>query len=329
MIRKLNFDKIEKILVISLSNIGDVILTTPVISLLRQRFPQSYLAVMVGPKAESLFQNSSTIDKLLIFDKKEPLGKKVKLLWDLWKNRFDLVIDLRNTAIPFFIWPRYRTSFFVKQSSKLMRQRHLDQIEFLMPVHDFVNRFDFFSPLERQTVDRKLGQCGVYLDQPMTVILAPGAGSELKRWTVSGFSELANHFLKQNAFVILVGDEREDKIGNELERNMIKPVANLIGKLTLRELAALIDGASLVVANDSAVMHMSHELNRPTVAIFGPTNEKKYGRGGFIYKTVRLHLDCAPCEKAQCALERRKCLDDLSSAEVIQACDELLAHASN
>src|SRR3989338_7034199 len=120
-------NQIKKILVISLSNIGDIILTTPVISSLRARFPESRLAVLVGPKGVPIFEKSETIDEVIVFDKQVSLWKKFLLVMDLRQKKFDLVVDIRNTAIPFFLWPKYRTSFFVDRRSQSMRQRHLDQ----------------------------------------------------------------------------------------------------------------------------------------------------------------------------------------------------------
>ncbi len=325
----IDLSKIRKIFVISTTHIGDTILTTPVISLLRERFPLSHISVMIGPNVSPFFAGSRTVNEVFAYDKKVSWFEKLKFVLELRKRKFDLVVDLRNTAIPVFIQSRYRNSLFLDRSSIPMRQKHLNQLRFLFPVDDPPeNKFDFFTAEEQIYALEKLPSSAVN----DFVVIAPGAGSDLKRWTISGFVEVIDYFFKKDKAVVLVGWGRESELGLELELRASKPIINLIGALTLRESAGLIKRASLVVANDSAVMHLAHELNRPTVSIFGPTDEEKYGQVGANRRTVRLKLDCTPCEVAQCRLERRICLDDLPAASVIQACEELLNctnHAAN
>lgn len=320
--------RIHNILVISLSNIGDIILTTPIISLLREHFPTSQVTVAVGPKGVSILEGSKTVDRVIIFDKKATLSKQISFVSNLRRGKFDLVVDLRNTAIPLFLRPRYRTSFFVDRRAESMRQRHLDQLRSLIPVSNAENHFEFFNEEEKKSALRKLKQNAKVLNGNDFVIVAPGAGSELKRWTLSGFSEVIEYFNQKGMTVVLLGGQNEQILGEELGRKSSRPIGNLIGLLTFRESAALVSQASMVIANDSAVMHLAHELNRPVVSIFGPTNDKKYGQTGANRRMVRLYLDCAPCEKAQCQIERRRCLDDLPASLVIDACEELLSHDS-
>ncbi len=318
--------KIQKILVISTTHIGDTVLTTPVISVLRERFPSSYISVMVGPNAAALFEGSRTVNEVFAYDKKATWFEKFKFVLKLRKQQFDLVVDLRNTAIPILISARHYNSLFLDRSAISMREKHLKQLRFLFPIDgSYENKFDFFTEEEQARALRRLPASAAN----NFLIIAPGAGSDLKRWTISGFVEVMNYFLRKNKAVVLIGWERERSLGMELERMVSKPVTNLIGALALRESAGLISRASLVVANDSAVMHLAHELNRPTVSIFGPTDPKKYSQMGENRRMVRLNLDCSPCEVAQCRLERRICLDDLPPSSVIQASEELLNHAAN
>ncbi len=104
MLKKLsNKSEIKKILVVSLTNIGDVILTFPVIDILKKDFPSAKLSIVIGPKAESLFFKNPYLDKIHIFDKHQPPLKSLSWIGELRRERFDLVVDLRNTAIPFLI----------------------------------------------------------------------------------------------------------------------------------------------------------------------------------------------------------------------------------
>lgn len=325
MIHAIDTEKIKKILVISLSNIGDVVLTTPVISVLRERFPGAHLEVMVGPKAELILKGSRTIDRLIVFDKRASWMQMARLVFGLWKERFDLVIDLRNTAIPLLIRPRYRTPLRIERAGRQsMRERHLNRIRFLFPIPEQPNRFHFFSEEEKRWAFEKAGLSADGKERDF-IVMAPGARSDVKRWTASGFAQTARHFLNLGKTVILVGDKSERDSIEAVEANIGKAVTSLIGTLTLRELAGLISEAILVVTNDSAAMHLANELDRPTISIFGPTDDAKYGRSGDRRRVVRLHLDCTPCEKARCRLPKRICLDDLPAESVIKASEEVLS----
>lgn len=318
--------KIRKILIFTLSNIGDVILTTPVISLIRKHFPTAHLSILLGPRGAPVFDNSKTVDDIILFDKKDFWLDKLKLMWKLRRARYDCVIDLRNSLLAWIIGARYKTSIWMDRTDPSMRKQHLKRIRFLIPVQDEKNEFDFFSAADQTSAFEKFQEHSLSSAHHSFVIIAPGAGSSLKRWTVSGFSQVANHLIQTGQSVVLVGGKGEIDLGKELEQKISSPVVNLIGLLTLRELAGLMAQASLVVANDSSAMHLAHELDRPTVSIFGPTHERKCNIVGPKRKMVRLHLDCTPCERAQCTLPKRICLDDLKPEPVIQACEELLAY---
>lgn len=329
MMSAINPVKVKKILVFTLSNVGDVILNTPVISVLHERFPASRITVLVGPRGEPILKDSRMIHEVIIYDKHISWLKKLSLVFKLRRQRFDLVVDLRNTAIPFLVGAKYRTSLFVNRTAISMRQQHLNRIWPLISFENQKNHFDFYSETEKKSAFQRFKTEFQNGQEKNFIILAPGAGSALKRWTISGFSEVMNYFLAQGKTIVLLGWEPERFLGDELERKAVKSVVNLIGMLSLRESAALISEASLIIANDSAVMHLAHELDRPTVSIFGPTDYQKYGQTGANRRQVRLDLECSPCRAATCRLERRICLDDLPASSVITASEELLNHATH
>src|SRR5580692_2059151 len=98
----------KNILVVSQTNIGDVVLTCPVIDILRRDFPQAKMDVVVGPKAASLFADNPDIN-VNVFDKQDPLNKKYAWFLDLYKTHYDCMVDLRRTALVLFLAPRFAT----------------------------------------------------------------------------------------------------------------------------------------------------------------------------------------------------------------------------
>ena len=107
---KIDKNKIKRILFISLSNVGDIILTTPVLKVLSENFPEARLDVMVGPRGGELFKNHPAIFKVIIYDKHVPVGNKQRLIRKLRKVKYDLIVDMRNSLFPILLGARYRTS---------------------------------------------------------------------------------------------------------------------------------------------------------------------------------------------------------------------------
>lgn len=311
---------IRSMLVISLTNLGDVILTTPVLGTLRANFPQARIAVLAGPKAEGLLRGSRTINEFILFDKRAlRFGAKLKLVWALRRQSFDLVVDLRNTLIPYLICARRRSKPVVGKQLVSMRERHLARLGFLnLPIES--GPFDFFSETEATQAEEKMKLLGLAIGQPYCVMV-PGAGSYLKRWKLERFGEVAHHFEQRGMRVVAVGSPAEKELGAQLES--CAHAINACGVFGLRELAAFLKHAKFVLSCDSAIMHLANELDVPAAAIFGPTDEKKYARMDSRHRVIRRVLDCAPCERAHCRFERAHCMEDITSGEVIKMCEEL------
>src|SRR5476651_1798910 len=100
--------KPRRILVVSQTNIGDVVLTCPVIDILRRDFPHAKIDVVTGPKAVSLFADNSDFC-IMVFNKQASLRQKFAWFSDLYQAHYDCVVNLRRTALAFFLSPRYAT----------------------------------------------------------------------------------------------------------------------------------------------------------------------------------------------------------------------------
>lgn len=301
----------KSILLITLSNIGDVILTTPVIASLRSTFPDARLTVVVGPKAVALLQGSGQIDRLLVYDKWAGWAHRLELVRRLREHFYDYVVDLRNSALPFLVRADRRSPIFRRHRSKRAREQHLEVLRWMkLPVNGNAS-FDFFSEEDETSLFKKLASCTVNIHQPWAVV-APGAGSKAKRWRIEGFCQVVNRLLEVSTLgVAAVGDASEGDLCNQVSQLNGERVVNLAGRLTLKELAALVQRAKLVLTNDSAVMHLGYELCRPVVAIFGPTDHERYGRENEIWRIVR---EASSSD-----------FHNLSPEGVLRACEEVLA----
>ena len=320
----MNKDDIRKILVISLTNLGDVILSFPVIDILKENFPGAELSVVVGPKARDLFQGNPHIQNVYIFNKQQSGFKKFSWVMNLRKEKFDFVIDLRNTAIPFFLNPKYRTSSqVVKSKAPHMRQKHLNRLNsfFLFPLES-KNRYALSIVDDvRRSVDALLQAAGA--EGRKFVVVSPGAANQFKRWTPEGFAAVCDELICSLAVkIVFVGDRNDCDAAAAVAERMKESAVNLCGKTSLLELADLLRRSFFVIANDSAVMHLASYCDIPTIAIFGPTDPRKYGPWSSRRRVVRKELFCSPCEKSGCAYDH-ECMKHLSPSEVLKAVREI------
>ena len=292
----INNSKIKKILVISLTNIGDIILTFPVIDILKEAFPAAELSVVVGPKGESLFRGNPQIHQLYLFDKRQPVKQVIEWIKELRKQTFDMIVDLRNSAIPFFIRSRYKTSPFLRRGKQHMRWQHLNRLKSIYPfVMEAKDRHALYvSAHDRQYVEevleKEIGEREKY------VVISPGAADQKKRWTEEGFAVVGDWIIqKHHLRVVFVGDEADKKVTQNVIRKMSQPAIDLAGKISLTQLACLLQSCVFAIVNDSAPLHLASYLNVPVLALFGPTNPNKYGPWSLHNCVIRKQENCFAC----------------------------------
>ncbi len=324
---KIDKTKVKKILVISLSNIGDAILTTPVIQALRENFPHAHLAVLAGPRAFSVFKSDRRIDKKIIYDKSICWRNKLGLVNRLKADRYDLVVDLRQTLFSVFLGARDRSSLFAKPPKSLvhMKDRHLWKLKSLgLDIDDTRGPSVMFSEDDRNYVNRLFNRWQIK-DGQLIVALSPGARNMTKRWEKEAYRQLAGRLPKEyNAKIIMVGDRQDELLAQEIISRIEPAPLNAAGKTGIGQLAFLLTKCRLLVSNDSAPMHLAWAVNTPVVAIFGPTSHKKYAPAGPDDIMLRKDLACSPCEKSLCPKGTRRCMKLISAEDVFQACKKIL-----
>jgi len=312
------------ILVVTLSNFGDVILTTPVITALARKYPGARITAVVGPRAKSVLQRSPDIHKIVIYDKKASLWGKLKFIAELRKVKYDRVVDLRNTAIPFLVSCGKKTPLFRKFTKVNMRDRHLEMLATVEPDMSEPSPFHFFAQEDEVFAMRTLDAAGI-TEKKGWILVAPGAASERKRWPVQYFKEVIRTLHeKTGKKVLLVGTLSERPVADGILKELPGIVGVLCGDLVLPETAALIANASLVVANDSAIMHLGFELGTPTVGIFGPTDHEKYGHEGPKFRIAREEAKNCSCGSDRLPRSERSCFHGLQPEKVVALSMELL-----
>ena len=321
----------ERILIIGPSNIGDAILVHDVIAAVSRQFPHAALSLVVGERAQALFDGDPRIHTLLNADLFQSPAGRLQLALSLWRLHPHRVVDLRHTAYPFLLKPLSAWRYLRQPPRSIthMRDRHRWRLRRQIPQaapSDTAGEAaaPWCSDNDRAHVER-LWQRWQLDGRARLIVVCPGARSHIKRWTSEGFAALADRLIRElGAQVVFSGEPSEGPLITEILALMRQTAYSAVGLTTIRQLGVLMRRAQLVVTNDSAALHLASAVQVPTVAIFGPTDERKYGPTSRRHRTIRRRLFCTPCEQALCRFNH-ECMRFISPDEVFHAAQELLS----
>ena len=286
---------------------------------------------MVGPRTKEIFENNPMIDNLIIFDKHAKLQEKIRLFYEFKKEKFDMVIDLRNSLFGALLPARFRTPFLsiIPKDIKHMAKRHLYKIPYSASLKKELERNLLYTGPQDEEYIRNIFRENKIREEDKIIVVSAGAKSHLKRWAKEKFAELIPLLIKEfGTKIVLVGDSQDAPINKYITGHLSYPVLDLSGKTTILQLAALLKKTSLVITNDSAVAHIASYLNIPVAVIFGPTDDSKYGPWSDNCAVVRKQIFCSPCQKAQCRLGTLECLSLVKAEDVLRQARNLLVTTS-
>jgi heptosyltransferase-2 len=130
----------------------------------------------------------------------------------------------------------------------------------------------------------------------------------------------------EEATIAIFGTAEEAALGEQVAAMVVRDgvrVLNLAGKTKLRDFIDMAAACDLFMTNDSGTMHIASAMGVPTVAIFGPTDERATGPAGDRYRILRHPVECAPCHLRECPIDHR-CMTGVTAEEAIHAAEQLL-----
>jgi len=175
----------------------------------------------------------------------------------------------------------------------------------------------FFSEDDKRNANKLLQEFNI-TEPKRVVVVAPGAKSHTKRWSVASFAKLCHKINKElGVKVLLAGDLNDKDIISQILSSGLNDSYDISARTNLRELAFLILQCGLLVSNDSSPLHIADLVKTPCLSIFGPTDHLKYGPTLAESVVLRKDIKCAPCEKAQCPYALQ-CLKQVTSDEAFE-----------
>jgi heptosyltransferase-3 len=275
---------IRNVLVVRTDRLGDVLLTTPVSSALREAFPDARIFWLVRPYAAPLLEHNPDVDQILV-DRGRSLGELATLIQ---KEHFDAAViayprwrvawALWRAGVPVRIGPasKWYSIFFthkIWQHRSEGNKHEADyNLELLAPLGvPFKRRPTRFvlTEEEKKKARKTLESHRLSFSKPI-IILHPGSGGSSARWPLSHFMQLGDKLQQDGCDVVITGGPGEDYQTIMIDQMHRIPVFIAAGSVSVRELAAVYSCADLVVTNSTGPLHLAVALGVPTVSIYSP-----------------------------------------------------------
>ncbi|HOJ30718.1 MAG TPA: glycosyltransferase family 9 protein [bacterium] len=326
--RKLKKDTINSVLIVGLSSIGDNLLITPAIKLMRDALWSAEFFIVIGPRAIEFAKGNPIFSDFYVWDKKTGIMTLIKMLRN---QKYDLVVDFRNSFIPFLLRSKYRLTFFIKElfSDKFTLHEAERTLRFFEPYFGKCDKVELYFPLTDSEIKQHFEffkNLGLMDTGKKIVVMNPGAAFEKKRWDKRNFIEVGKHIVRNyHATVAIVGNNKESDLAGAIKKgiNDLK-VFNLAGKTTFRQLAYLLSCSELLITNDTGTMHLASAMKCPVIAIFGPGNPQRYGPIGNRNIVLHTQRDCFPCVVESKCKREFICMNDVTIEDVCGAVLQML-----
>ncbi len=330
-----------RLLVMKLSAAGDVVLATPSLRALRERFPKAFLSVVVGRDQRELLHRCPYLDDLIVYDslRDGSLSGLLRLGARLRDLQVDLVVDFQNNRVSHWLGclsgAPQRYGFAGRRWSWLLTHKVPPPEGPTPPVEQQLRLLQWLGiqaaaqhlelwpgPVDEERVRELLGESWVAQNQPL-IGVHPGARWASKRWPAERYVELIDRLAHQaKARVVLVGSEGERALCEEIHRAaQAKPVM-AVGATSLNELAVLLGRCRVFIGGDSAPLHVAAAAGTPLVALFGPTDPVRHLPPSPQLKLFRVDLPCSPCYRRSCyrgGEGRMECMRRIGVDDVLEA----------
>ena len=275
-----------KFLLIQLRRIGDVLMTTPSIRLLRESFPEAELTFMTEAPADQLLRNNPFLDEILLYRKAQTISELISFIRKLRERQFDCVIDFfgnprsalttRFSAAPIRIGFGFRGRSWaythpVKISTELTYSAQ-DKAQLLEELGIYANDFglNFFAEEEdKEYAARLFGQLGIK-DSDFVVTLSPVSRQPYKVWPAERFAVIADWLVqKHQAKILFLFGPGEEHFIDAVREAMKQKALPDYDIPSLTETLAILNKVDLHFGNDNGPRHFAVAGGTPTLAVFG------------------------------------------------------------
>ena len=271
-----------KIMIVQIGKIGDMILTTPMFSQIKKKFPNSQLHILAVQRNVQILLDNPHVDKIYIF-KKQPFYL-INLLFHIYLEKYSVWIDPKDH----FSRESLILAFFSRAGTKIGFNRLNSSVFNIAIPSDKQNLYKHAVQRNVQILKNigiehpKLSRPELYLDEGLVkeiesqynkilnklILLNISAGDESRYWTVNGWREVLKFTTAQGNSVLLVFHPDDYNLAEKIQNGF--PQVSLFQSETINKVIAIMYFAKLIVTPDTSVVHIASAFNTPIVALYPP-----------------------------------------------------------
>jgi heptosyltransferase-2 len=333
------------VLIVGPSWVGDMVLAQSLFKVLKQHSPDTAIDVLAPGWSEPLLARMPQVRDSITMSVGHgqlKLGERYRLGKSLRSRAYGQAIVLPNSfksaLVPFWASIPKRTGYRGEMRWRVLNDmRPLDKNRLYMTVERFVALgldADAALPrplpnpelsIDRAGVESALGAQGLQRPQAPVLALCPGAEyGPAKRWPASYFAQVARIRMQQGWAVWVFGSANDAQVADQVCAEAGEGCVNLAGRTSLAQAIDLLSLATVVVSNDSGLMHVAAAVGSPLVAIYGSSDPKFTPPMSPKARILSLGLECSPCFQRECPLGHLRCLRDIEPKSVEAAVLELV-----
>ncbi|MBI5207137.1 MAG: lipopolysaccharide heptosyltransferase II [Candidatus Firestonebacteria bacterium] len=336
----------KRILIIRFSSIGDIILTTPMIRFIKQKFPEARIDFITREYFSNLIEYHPMINQVFTISSGSFL-ELMSCVSKLKNNNYDLIIDLHSNLRSFIIKQllfnckkiTYKKDIFKRilltefKINLFKNKTHVVERYFktLSLIDKSIKSFSHLPLPEIYSTPQIENKIKLWLNNlkleknEILIGFNPGAKYFTKRWPIDKFIELGHQLKKQfNIRIIIFGGNSDIDVVSEIADGIGEKAVSACEELNLLETFELLKHLRFLITGDTGIMHLAKSANIPVIAIFGPTVLEfgfwPYGKDDVI---IEKNLHCRPCSlhgTQECPINTHKCMEDITSNEVLVFC---------
>lgn len=337
----------EKILIVNLGGIGDLLLSTAALTLLRKKYRSARIDLLVTDRCADFMKTYGIFDTIYAFSGNDAAAA-FRILLRLRKVKYGLAVNMRTIVTwlsAFKLYALFKTigaarwagrntdnkGFFfdvsIPETYAGERLEYEYDIELMRELGVDITAINIHipsSPADTEHAGRLILQAGI---EPSDFVVGVNPGGQPShQWPAERFVELIKRVLShdEQVKVVLTGSASEKALCRNIRAAVNSPkVIDLSGATTISQLACLMKIFNLYISNDTGSMHICIVENTPGIFLFGGGNMRRFAPYKNPERFILLHghTACSPCENIYCT--KRDCLKDISAAEVFNAVTEL------
>ncbi|GIV19749.1 MAG: lipopolysaccharide heptosyltransferase I [Armatimonadota bacterium] len=347
---RVDMQRIQRVAIVKLSSIGDVVHALPVSAALKRSFPHLQITWITEERCAEMVTGNPYLHEVITIPGKawrhgawhpRTWQEVRRLVGTLRSRRFQLTIDLQGllksavvawlTGAPVRIgyhWQREGAWLFnrvvPKQPTSVhVVQEYLDVARYLGAQTEPVEFPLFIPPETDEKVCHLLEEEGISPPEGF-VSINPSAGQPFKRWRTERWAEVITRIDRQYQIpVVLVGGSADRPLADDIRSRTSVPFADMVGRTNLKELAAILRRSLVHLCGDTGSAHISVAQGKPVIGLYGPTNHLRTSPYGQEHRLITHQHECPICQSHP----RRKhsdCMDRITVSEVMHMLERTL-----